>query len=190
MPLIARQFSRFLASVGLLLTMGFYANIAVADIAALETFFGHYKGIVYVEGETDELSREVDVNVYHEGDENFRLDWTTIIYRDGEEDKTSTYSIHFRPSDQENTFASAMRKNMFGRWVPLDPLKGDPYVWARLKDKTLTVYALIITEDGGYEMQQYDRTVRSDGDMDLVFTRIRDGVPLKTIRGVLNRIKE
>ena len=48
---------------------------------------------------------------------------------------------------------------MFGHQVPLDPLKGDPYVWCRIVGRVLTLYSLQITDDGGYDLQIYERTV-------------------------------
>lgn len=182
-----KPFSRFLVVLGLGLAFVAQGSGALASSHPIEPFFGHYHGTVSVEGQTSEDIREVDVRIYPEEDdaENFRIDWETIIHR--KKEKATAYSIHFAPSDREDIYASAMRKNMFGNWVPLNPLKGDPYVWARLKGNTLTVYAMIITDDGGYEMQQYDRTLRDDGHMKLIFTRIRNGERLKTIEGLLMR---
>ena len=72
---------------------------------------------------------------------------------------------------------------------PINPLnEGDPFVWATIKGDTLTVYALLITEAGGYELQTYARTLTADG-MRLSFTRLRDGQQLKAITGVLLKKK-
>ncbi|MDP6806002.1 MAG: hypothetical protein QF902_11850 [Rhodospirillales bacterium] len=46
---------------------------------------------------------------------------------------------------------------------------------------------MVITEDGSYEMQQYDRTLTEDG-LALAFSRIRDGKQLKDIKGELKRV--
>jgi hypothetical protein len=83
-----------------------------------------------------------------------------------------------------------MRMNVFGKHIPLDPLAGDPFVWARIHDKTLTVYALMITNQGAYDMQTYDRTLRDDGDMDLAYTRILDGKISKEVTALLHRLPE
>ena len=77
-----------------------------------------------------------------------------------------------------------MKKNVFGKSVPLDPIKGEPYVWARIHGKTLTVHAMMVTDDGVYEMQVYDRTITGNG-MDLKFSRVRDGKTPKLITGSL-----
>ncbi len=81
-----------------------------------------------------------------------------------------------------------MRKDVFGNRAPNDPMKGDPYVWARLRGDTLTVYALIVTPDGSYDMQVYDRTLTKNG-MKLDFKRFLEGQKVKSIKGELQRIK-
>jgi hypothetical protein len=80
-----------------------------------------------------------------------------------------------------------MKVNVFGGNVALDPMQGDPYVWARIEGPTLTVYALHILDDGGYEMQVYDRTI-AEGGLELRFSRIRNGTSLRDIRASLGRI--
>jgi hypothetical protein len=79
-----------------------------------------------------------------------------------------------------------MRKDLFGQAVPLDPLEGDPYVWARIDGDTLSVHALLITETGGYELQAYNRTL-IEGGLRLEYSRVRDGKVLRTVTGVLTR---
>ena len=79
-----------------------------------------------------------------------------------------------------------MKTNVFGKSEPLDPLKGDPYVWSRLSGDTLTLYSLLIDEEGGYEVQEYDRTL-TDGGLELEYRRIRNSTPLTTINAFLAR---
>jgi hypothetical protein len=79
---------------------------------------------------------------------------------------------------------------MFGKQVPIDPISGkDPYYWARIHGKTLSVYNIIINDDGGYEMQVYHRTLVGDDGLKVEFQRIRDGSPQRTVTGVLKRMK-
>ena len=49
------------------------------------------------------------------------------------------------------------------------------------------MYALHITESGGYEMQTYARTLVEDGLL-LRFSRNRDGVQLREVTGSLKRL--
>jgi len=95
--------------------------------------------------------------------------------------------VEFRPSGRRGIYASAMRTDKFGSPVPLDPLAGEPYVWARVRGDTLTVYSVFVTDDGGYEMQSYDRTLVNAG-MELAFTRVADGRPAETITAKLTRV--
>ncbi len=81
----------------------------------------------------------------------------------GQTEKRKAYTIAFQPTQRPGVYSSAMRANVFGERVPMDPFKGDPFVWARLSGKTLSVYALIILADGGYDLQIYDRTLTPDG---------------------------
>jgi hypothetical protein len=50
------------------------------------------------------------------------------------------------------------------------------------------MYALLVTDEGGYEMQTYERTLTAGG-MDLRYSRIRDGEVLRTITGKLKKVK-
>ena len=79
-----------------------------------------------------------------------------------------------------------MKRNVFGHEVPLDPMKGEPFVWGRIEGKTLTVFSLFIDEKGGYELQQYDRTL-ADGGLDLSFSRFRNGVKSRSVETFLKK---
>jgi hypothetical protein len=48
----------------------------------------------------------------------------------------------------------------------------------------MTVYVVLITDDGRHEVQTYVRTLVPGG-MELTFNRVRDGNPLKTISAKL-----
>ena len=146
---------------------------------------------VSAEGSSDSLQglskRDLSVSIQPK-DKGFTLKWTTVTHKKAGKAKRKAYSIDFRPSARPTIFASAMRRNKFGGSVPLDPLKGEPYVWGRLHGSTLTVHALMITDDGGYEIQVYERTLTETG-LDLTFSRIRDGEQLKLIKGTLKKVK-
>lgn len=161
-----------------------------AETATIAPFFGHFEGRTLVEGDGQMSMRDLEVTIepVAGSSDRFRIIWSTIIRRATGELKRKSYSIVFMPSPRPGIFASAMRTDMFGNAVPLDPLKGDPFVWCRIVDKTLTVYALTITDDGGYDLQVYDRTLR-DGGLDLRFTRLDEGVPPTVVTAVLERTR-
>jgi len=108
--------------------------------------------------------------------------WTSIFARTG----TVSISNGRRPSialparPNERVFRSISAR-------PLDPLRGDPYVWAVVEGDVLTVNTLIILEGTGYEIQTYERRVTPEG-MTLVFSRIRNGEKLKRIKAKLQRV--
>lgn len=158
---------------------------AWADDARMSDFFGDYSGRTISSTEGDLSERDLSVSIKGEK-KGFVVDWTTVTYNASGKSKRKSYSITFLPTARDSIFASAMKKNAFGAQVPLDPIKGEPYVWGRISGQTLTVYALHITDDGGYEMQVTDRTLNGDG-LDLRFSRVRDGKPLMEITGTLVR---
>lgn len=151
----------------------------------IDPFIGNYEGEATVESNGSESRRDLGVTITGTRD-GFTVKWQTTTFREDGSENTKSYSIDFIPSEREHIYRSAMKANLFGGREPLDPMKGDPYVWAHITDGTLVVHAMIITEDGGYEMQTYERTLVAEG-LDLRFTRIRDGKPLREINTLLRR---
>jgi len=165
----------------LLLLSGF----AAAEERGIEDFFGTYIG--HAES-PEELGRDMSVTIGGvEGSDDFFVKWSTVIHKTDERTKRVTYNIRFTESHRQSIYVSAMARNVFGKFVPLNPMQGDPLVWARIKGDTLTVYAMIITDDGGFDMQVYDRTLNKDG-LWLEFRRKKDDLPLKEISAQLIRV--
>lgn len=156
----------------------FITHSALAD-EDYEPFIGEFAGKFVSEEDGVEKSRDLSVHV-SETKDGFNVSWKTTTFKDGES-KTKSYSIDFIDSDREHIYKAAQKKNVFGGREPLDPLKGDAYAWARVDGPKLTIYALVITENGGFEMQTYDRILLGDNNLHLKFSRIRDGEVLKTI---------
>ena len=155
--------------------------------AGFEQFLGRYEGTALAGG-GDELSpRDISVSMTPKGS-GFNLKWTVVIHKVSGKIKRVEYAIDFLPSKRSGLYRSGMRRNMFGQAVPLDPLKGDPYVWARIEGKVLTVHALIITEDGGYELQIHKRSL-TPGGMHLDYFRVKDNEILRTVTGNLKKIE-
>ncbi len=158
------------------------AQAAAPDYAR---FVGEYVGEATFVSEGAEHKRDLGVSIQLT-DEGFNLSWTTTTYKPSGKEKSSKYSIDFLPSKRENIYTSAMKRNIFGGREALDPMKGDPYVWARITGDTLSVFALIILDDGGYDMQVYRRTL-SEAGLELDFTRLRNGENVRQIRSTLRR---
>lgn len=161
-----------------------------AAASPYDKFVGEYLGEGISEGLSengDELTkRDLRVEIKPKG-EGFVVTWVSVTHKDNGKLKRKSYTVHFKPKGKSGLYGSAMRSDMFGNQVPMDPLEGDPYVWARISGDTLFVYALLITEEGGYEMQVYERTLSPNG-MDLTYSRVRDGEMMRTVRGKLKRV--
>jgi len=178
-----------MAVLGLCLvaTLGFiFVQSATATTHTIEPFFGDYIGEATFTDEGIEYKRDLGVSI-SKTKKGFRVVWKTTTHKPNGGGKTKTYDIDFIPTKRDNVYSSAMKTNVFGGRTALDPLEGDPYVWARITDDTLTVFALIVTEEGGYEMQVYDRTLAPDG-LDLKFSRNRNGKNLRLIEARLKRL--
>ena len=154
----------------------------------IDDFYGTYVGRS-VSGD-DGAVKERDINVeIKEIKRGFNISWSTVTHRKDGDSKRKSYSIDFQRTNRDNIFQSGMRKDVFGGKRPNDPMKGDPYVWSRIKGDTLSVYALIVTDDGTYDMQAYHRTLTDEG-MSLRFSRTMEGEPKKVLTGELKRFKE
>ncbi|WP_157598671.1 hypothetical protein [Tateyamaria omphalii] len=160
-----------------------FAGGARADIAP---FVGAYSGsaeVVQVDGTSVPRDMSVEISETREG---FTVTWTSVTYRASGKVSEKSYTVDFVPSGRGQVYAAAQKKNVFGHEVQLDPMKGEPYVWARIDGTTLTVFSLFVDVDGGYNLQQYDRTLTGGG-LDLRFQTIRDGRILRAVDTFLER---
>lgn len=158
---------------------------AFAFAGDFDRFAGTFTGAAEFSFDGEVRYRDMSTTIEPTKD-GFVLTWTSISRKDDGRAKAKTYKIKFAPSVRPNIYGSAMRTNVFGKAIPLDPLKGDPFVWARLIGDTLSVFSLFIDETGEYEMQEYHRTLVDQG-LELEFLLVRDGKPLKTIKTLLKR---
>lgn len=159
------------------------AQVAQADI---DRFIGRYHGsadIVNADGSAS--PRDMSVTIA-ETETGFSVKWTTITYKSRGRLKEATYDVNFVPTDRPGVFAAAMKRNLFGHETQLDPMKGEPYVWSRIVDDTLTVFSLFVNDAGGYELQQFDRTL-ANGGLKLEFSRIANGMEMRTVDVFLDR---
>lgn len=179
---------RALAGVLALTILIIFGLPATAADRKITEFYGSYTGqSISVKGE-GLSARDLSVRIKPSKD-GFNVSWTTVTHKKGGSASRKSYSIDFSKSARKNVWGSAVRRDAFGNMRPINPLnEGDPFVWATVVGDTLTVYALLITAGGGYELQTYVRTLTADG-MRLKFTRLRDGEQLKAINGVLLKKK-
>ena len=153
--------------------------------ASFERFFGTYKGEsdTVPQGESANRRMSVEIKPHKNG---FTVGWSTTITKAGRV-KTKGLSVDFTPTSRSNTFASAMRMDMFGHPVPLDLMKGQPLVWATINGDTMTVYLIRILDDGSQDFQIDRRTRTSDG-LRSEFVGLYNGEPLRRIDATLKRV--
>jgi hypothetical protein len=157
------------------------------DWSEAERFYGEFEGQTVSETDGEITKRDLRVNI-HGHDKGFTVGWISVTPKPDGRVKRKEFSVDFYPTSRDHVYRSGERKDMFGNPVPLDPLKGHPYVWARIDGPTLTIYALHVLDDGGYELQQFARTRVSNG-LDLKYSRIRDGKVLRTVSGMLKEVQ-
>jgi len=165
--------------------LGWAATVpALAADSKISDFFGEYVGSSMSAGLDGLSERDLGVKIDPVKGGGFRLNWTTILRAEGGRERRKSYTIDFIASSRPGIYGSAMRVDTFGASQPLDAMKGEPFVWAKVSGKTLTVYALLIMDTGGYEMQIYERSLTRAG-LDLKFSRLRDGKAFKVVTAAL-----
>lgn len=181
------RFRQGAALVACCLTLVLAERAARAQGPPYQRFYGEYVGELISESKGEVEKRDINARIAaHKS--GFTVTWVLTIRKASGKAQRDDTTITFQPTKREGIYSAGMRVDMFGNAAPLDPLKGDPYVWARIEGQTLTIHALTITDEGGYEIQRYDRTLIPGG-MDLKYSRVRDGQVLRTITGKLKKVK-
>jgi hypothetical protein len=176
-----------------LLLIGLSYSTAGADPITIKAFYGTYEGSGIAKnadslyfGVTD---RDIGVVIHPEGS-GFSVSWTTVLHAGGDvknpKVKHRADKLSFVPISNG---AQASRVAQWHAAEMPDPLSGNPYAWARLENTKLTIYMLTIDPDGRYEVQRYERTLVAGG-MELTFTDVRDGEPIRVVRGKLVKVAD
>ncbi len=176
------------ACTAILILFAAAANGAGAAEREVKDFYGHYVGKTISQNDRGLSERDLKVTI-EEAKKGFSIAWSTGIPKPGGKVSRKTYKIKFHKSKRKNIYAAARSAELLGNWIPLDPMKGEPYVWARILGDTLTVFALQVTDDGGYEMQVYDRTLTKEG-LEVRWSRRRPGQKLEVISAELLRVEK
>ncbi len=186
MKLIALPRKNYLATLIAALVFGLLlVGAQDARAASIEPFVGAYDGHLTFEEDGKIVERNMSVEIAQTR-KGFNISWASAIRRSDGRFTEKSYAVDFIPSGRPGIFSSAMKSNVFGKQVPLDPLRGEPFVWARIEGDTLTLFSLFIDEAGDYEMLEYHRTL-AEGGLDLDFRRIRGGAQVRSIRTLLKR---
>ena len=158
------------------------AALRAQDTVPLAAFNGVWEGSAIAEN-ADSLyfgvtTRDMNVEIRPAGG-GFRIVWTAVLRQGGDPQNPDVYR-----RSAELVFRAADRPNLYQAESSGNPLEGGVQSWARLHGSTLSVYQLALNEQGGYELTSYDRTLTGTG-MELVFQRLRDGEPVRTVTGRL-----
>lgn len=153
--------------------------------AQLKDFLGVYSGKAEVDIDGVITPRDMSVEISETRD-GFSVKWVSTTYRPDGRTKVAAYEVDFVPTDRDGVFAAAQKRNVFGHGVQLDPMKGEPFVWARLVNDTLTVFSLHVDSEGGYQIQEYHRTI-TEGGLDLDYQSVRNGEIQRSINAFLTR---
>jgi hypothetical protein len=160
-------------------------SFPTAYAAEYDIFIGDYSG-KYIPSDGDKKRiRDLSVKI-RKVKGGLNISWVTTTYKKNKP-KKKKYSIDFSKTNRKYIYEASQKKNVFGGRDPLDPMKGEPYAWARIKGRTLTVFVLIIADDGGYEIQTYDRILNEDNNLVVQFSRLRNGDVMRTLEVTLQR---
>lgn len=155
---------------------------AFAADSPIQAFFGHYTGSGVAQTPDslyfDTSPRDMDVRIEAAG-QGFRVAWTTVLVKNAD---TEAEKIVRKSS--ELTFQSGGQPNLFVSGSGNVSVGGAPYAWARISEQTLTVYIFELDGNGVYSLASYARTLVPGG-MELEFQSIRDGHPVRTVKGRL-----
>ena len=113
--------------LGVIALLFFAASNALAAEPAIERFYGEYVGQTISETNRGLSERDLSVSI-QPIKKGFEIGWTTAIPRADGTVSRKSYKIKFQMSKRENIYAAGMRPNYFGGWIPLDPMKKEPYI--------------------------------------------------------------
>ncbi len=201
MKVLRRTVPLLLLSLLICLPVVVQAQEPGAERAALAEFYGHYAGQASFLTDSGAFKRDLDLKIsrFNWADQvlpGFTLEWSFATFKNGSDSpgmKRYRYDFARVPprSDDDTTEL----------YVPLPHLasgkdlarSNDPRgeiqaIWANLSGRTLTVYALVVTDDGDYEMQVHNRTLTASG-IDLEFARYNRGKRTRYIRATLKRVE-
>jgi hypothetical protein len=157
---------------------------AQAQALPIDGFYGHYQGSGIAENE-DSLYfgvtvRDLDVRIGPEAS-GFYVEWTSVIRGGGDPNNPDV-----RKRTQKVSFSRGDRPNVFVSKAATNPMNGG-LIWARIKDQTLTVNVMRISDSGSYTVQTYNRTLSGTG-MTLNFVNTTDGEPQRQVEARLVKV--
>jgi len=158
-------------------------------------FFGTWQGVTLSAslGSEGLTFSPDDLDVRIEPDsEGFKMSWMSLTHGESPGELVrEPVEARFAPTDRPGVFAfnpeeSSLLLGLFGDPSTSNPLEGEPLLWARVEDQTLSVYGLVIGTDGNFDLYQHVRTLADDG-MAAMHTHRTEHEPAVVIEGRLER---
>ncbi len=194
------------------LSVLFFAVPGYAADASVEDFYGVFQGETTYLTATGAKKRGISVSFSPVADampgvEGVEVSWTTLSKRADGTFNSKTHDAVFVPADPAETIFVAVKSSGRAEDItkleevqgdqkdddktvaprsPRDPRGTAPYLWGRIQENTFSIYVVVVAEDGGYEIQVYNRTLTKEG-MTLVYSRNRAGEHLKLLEAFLKR---
>ena len=156
-----------------------------ASAATIDAFSGHWVGKGITENAANAsgvrfTDRDLDVTI-KPSENGFTIVWKTTrtTQRNGV-DEVGLWSVAI-------AFVATGNDGIYRMDGAGDPVSGAPYMWARIDDSRLVVNTITISKQGVLEHQRYDRTLLTDDEMRLRYTRSLDGSVVRSVRAFLAR---
>lgn len=184
-------------AMAVVLALWSLATSPAAEAARLADYFGSYVGTAEVvdlpEGDREHRHMDIVIEPFAEG--GFAITWTNVTLVDGRRDVPGVIrrveQVQFQPVSGSGggLFVAAEPRSLFREREPIAPMEGHPVRWASLRDDALAVYSFVVTGDGRYELQAYERRLTVDG-LEILFERVVDDEVRRRITGTTVRARE
>ncbi|MGF1560914.1 MAG: hypothetical protein ACFB3T_01905 [Geminicoccaceae bacterium] len=171
------------------------AGTQPAFAADLEPFFGTFVGRaeVYDPDTERRAERDMDVVIKRYQRNGIQADWISVTLVDGRRDvagvERRTNTAIFQPVRRKGFYEAVEGYDPFRERDDRSAMEGAATRWARFDQGVSYVYSFAITEDGGYELQVYERELTDLG-MDLRYRSIVDGAIRREIVGTMVRVED
>ena len=163
----------------------FWSAPGGAQPAVINAFMGEWRGSGVSQSNVSlnfkVTARDLDVAIKPDGG-GFLVRWTTVQREKGDPNSPTA-----ERKSTEIRFAPTAKANVWRGVDHGDPMGPNGYAWARIEKQTLILHILAVRDDGGYEMQVYERTLEGTG-MRLEFTSHRDGDNVRSVKGRLVKV--
>ncbi|MEQ8968417.1 MAG: hypothetical protein RID91_21540 [Azospirillaceae bacterium] len=163
------------------------------DGGPVSPFVGTYVGTAEVydaEGALEER-RDMDIVITDEPRGGFTVRWINVTLVDGRRDvpgvERRVDEVRFVEGEAPGVYVQETRGSLFERRRAIEPIEGDPMVWARIDGDSLGVFNFVIAGDGRYALQSYER-ILTDVGIDIVFRAIVEGEVVRRIEGHTVRV--